>query len=87
MTTNTTTDEDAYNDALNEYNYQQAQYEQKIQDLNSKLEIVHQQDKSLELNLKQLDTEENAIKTEQDAVEKVISKNVEKSFGTFSQSA
>ncbi len=87
LTTNTTTDEDAYNDALNEYNYQQAQYEQKIQDLNSKLEIVHQQDKSLELNLKQLDTEENAIKTEQDAVEKVISKNVEKSFGTFSQSA
>jgi hypothetical protein len=33
--------------------------------------------------LKQLDTEENAISTEMDAVKKVISKNVESSFKTF----
>ena len=55
----------------------------KIQDINSKLEIIQSQDKSLELNLKQLDTEENAISTEIDAVKKVISKNVESSFKTF----
>ena len=85
LTTNTTTDEAAYNDALNEYKYQQAQYDQKIQDINSKLEIVQQQDKSLELNLKQLDTEEQAINTEIDAVQKIISKNVNESFGTFSK--
>ena len=83
LTTNTTTDEEAYNDAMNQYNYEQNQYEQKIQDINSKLEVVQQQDKSLELNLKQLDTEENAISTEIDAVKKVISKNVESSFKTF----
>ena len=83
LTTNTTTDEDAYNDAMNQYNYEQNQYDQKIQDINSKLEVVQQQDKSLELNLKQLDTEENAISTEMDAVKKVISKNVESSFKTF----
>ncbi len=83
LTTNTITDEKAYNDALNEYNYQQAQYDKKVQDINSKLEIVQQQDKSLELNLKQLDTEEQAINTEMEAVNKVISKNIQDTFGTF----
>ena len=83
LTTNTITDEEAYNDAMNKYNYEQHQYDKKIQDINSKLEIVQQQDKSLELNLKQLDTEENAINTEMEAVKKVISKNVEQSFKTF----
>ena len=63
LTTTTTTDEEAYNDAMNQYNYAQ--------------------DKQLELKLKQLDTEENAISTEMDAVKKVISKNVESSFKTF----
>jgi hypothetical protein len=83
LTTNTTTDEDAYNDAMNTYNYEQYQYDQKVQEINSKIEIVQQQDKSLELELKQLDTEESAISTEIDAVKKVISKNVESSFKTF----
>ena len=83
LTTSTSTDEEAYNDAMNQYNYDQNQYDKKIQDINSKLEIIQSQDKSLELNLKQLDTEENAISTEIDAVKKVISKNVESSFKTF----
>ena len=54
-----------------------------IQEINSKIEIIQAQDKNLELKLKQLDTEENAISTEIDAVKKVISKNVESSFKTF----
>ena len=83
LTTNTSTDEDAYNDAMNKYNYEQYQYDQKVQSINSKIEIVQQQDKSLELELKQLDTEENAISTEMDAVKKVISKNIESTFKTF----
>lgn len=83
LTTNTITDEEAYNDALNQYRYEQNQYDKKIQEINSKLEIVQQQDKSLELNLKQLDTEENAISTELEAVKKVISKNIDSSFKTF----
>ena len=83
LTTNTTTDEEAYNDALNKYQYEQYQYDQKVQEINSKIEIVQQQDKSLELELKQLDTEETAISTEMEAVKKVISKNVDSSFKTF----
>lgn len=83
LVTNTSTDEEAYNDAMNKYNYEQYQYEQKIQDINAKIEIIQQQDKSLELELKQLDTEENAISTEMEAVKKVISKNIENTFKTF----
>ncbi len=83
LTTTTTTDEGAYNDAMNQYTYKQHEYEHKIQEINSKLEIIQQQDKQLELKLKQLDTEENAISTELDAVKKVISKNVDSSFKTF----
>ena len=84
LTTTTSTDEEAYNDAMNEYNYKQHEYDHRIQEINAKLEVVQQQDKQLELKLKQLDTEENAISTEMDAVKKVISKNVESSFKTFS---
>lgn len=83
LTTNTSTDEEAYNDAMNQYNYDQQIYDKRIQDINSRLKIVQQQDKALELNLKQLDTEENAISNEMDAVKKVIAKNVESSFKTF----
>ena len=57
--------------------------DKEIQEINSKIEIIQAQDKNLELKLKQLDTEENAISTEIDAVKKVISKNVESSFKTF----
>ncbi len=83
LTTTTESDDKAYNDAMNQYYYDKAQYDQKIQEINAKIEIIQVQDKNLELKLKQLDTEENAISTEIDAVKKVISKNVENSFKTF----
>lgn len=83
LTTTTVSDDAAYNDAMNQYNYDKALYDQTIQEINSKIEIIQVQDKNLELRLKQLDTEENAISTEMDAVKKVISKNVESSFKTF----
>ena len=83
LTTTTKADDNAYNDAMNKYNYDKSVYDKEVQDINSKIEIIQVQDKNLELKLKQLDTEENAISTEMDAVKKVISKNVESSFKTF----
>ena len=83
LTTNTVTDQDAYNDAMNEYEHEKYLYDQAIQDINAKIEIVQAQDKNLELRLKQLDTEQSAIQTEMDAVEKVIEKNTESTFKTF----
>ena len=83
LTTTTVSDEMAYNDAMNQYYYDKAQYDAKVQEVNAKIEVIQVQDKNLELKLKQLDTEQNAISTEMDAVKKVISKNVESSFKTF----
>lgn len=83
LKTITNTDEEAYNSAMNQYIYDKAIYDHKIEKINSEIKIIQQQDKNLELKLKQLDTEENAIQTEMDAVKKVIFKNVESSFKTF----
>ena len=83
LTTITETDDNAYNDAMNQYLYEKTVYDKQIEEINAKIGIIQVQDKNLELKLKQLDTEENAISTEMDAVKKVISKNVESSFKTF----
>ena len=83
LTTNTTTDQAAYNDAMNQYNYNKAKYDKSVENINSKIEIIQAEDRSLELRLKQLDTEQDAIQTEMDAVQKVIEKNTESTFKTF----
>lgn len=83
LTTNTITDQDAYDDAMNQYEYDKALYDQSIADINAKIKIVQAEDKNLELRLKQLDTEHNAIQTERDQVKELIKKNVDSSFKTF----
>ncbi len=84
LNTETVTDEDAYQDAMNEYNYKVQEYEKTIADINARTSIIQQEDRTLELRLKQLDTEQNALSTEMEAVKKVISDNVEATFKTFS---
>ena len=84
LNTETVTDDAAYQDAMNEYNYKVQQYEKTIADINAKTSIIQEEDRTLELRLKQLDTEHNALSTELDAVKKVIKDNVEKTFKTFS---
>lgn len=83
ITTTTTTDNDAYNDAMNKYEYEKSQYNKAQADINSKLSIVQGQDKNLELKLRNLDTDQQAVSTEMDAVKKVADKNVESTFKTF----
>lgn len=77
------TDEDAYQNAMNKYYHDVQVYEKKIADINAKTEIIQKEDRTLELRLKQLDTEQNALTTEMEAVKKVISKNIEMTFKTF----
>jgi hypothetical protein len=79
----TVTDEAAYNDAMNQYYYDNAVYDKTVQDINAKTSLIQQEDLQLELRLKQLDTEQNALSTEIDAVQKVVKDNVESSFKTF----
>lgn len=76
-------DEKAYNDAMNQYNVNKENYEKEIADINAKTEELQQTDRTLELRLKQLDTEQEALQTELDSVKKVIDKNVENVFKTF----
>ncbi len=83
LATNTIADQQRYDDAMNQYEYDKFQYDQQIQEVNAKIAIIQAQDRNLELRLKQLDTEQNAIQTEMDAVTKVIQKNVESTFKTF----
>lgn len=83
LSVETVTDEDAYNDAMNKYFYQQEQYDKQISDINAKTEILQQQDRKLQLQLEQLNTEQSALQTEMEACQKVVSKNVDMSFKTF----
>ena len=79
----TVTDDAAYEDAMNQYYYENAKYDKMVQDINAQTSIIHQQDQQLELRLKQLDTEQSALSTEMEAVKKVVDDNVESSFKTF----
>lgn len=83
LNTETETDEAAYQDAMNQYNYDMQVYEKAIQDINAKTEKIQEQDRTLELRLRQLDTEQEALQTEMEAVKKVIDKNIESTFKTF----
>lgn len=83
LNTESVTDEVAYEDAMNQYLYENAKYDKMIQDINARTSIIHQQDQQLELRLKQLDTEHNALSTEMDAVQKVVQENVKNTFKTF----
>ena len=83
LNTESTTNTEAYNNAMNQYYYDTQQYEKKNADINAKTSIIQQQDRTLELRLKQLDTEHSALQTEMEAVKKVMDKNVEDTFKTF----
>lgn len=83
LDTSSVTDDAAYNDAMNQYNYEKQVYEKNVQDINAKTEQIQTEDRTLELRLKALDTEQNALQTEMDAVHKIISKNIESTFKTF----
>ena len=73
-----------YEDAMNQYDYDKAMYDKKVAEINAQTSLIQREDQDLELRLKQLDTEQNALNTEIDAVSKVVKDNIEKSFKTFS---
>ena len=84
LNTETVTDEAAYQDAMNRYNHERAVYEKTIADINARTSIIQKEDRTLELRLRQLDTEQKALSTEMEAVKKVIKDNIESTFKTFS---
>ncbi len=54
-----------------------------IEALLSQINIFHDMDRQLEIELKNIDTQQQAVQTEIDAVNKVIDKNIDMTFKTF----
>ena len=79
----TVQDTAAYEDAYNQYTYETYLYQQQMEEINAQTSVIQAQDKKLELRLKQLDTEQNAISTELESLNSLIDKNVEDSFKVF----
>ena len=73
----------AYDEAMNVYNNEKLEYERALDVMNAKSDEIHQKDQVLELQLRQLDTEQETIVTELESVKKVIDKNIEIVFKTF----
>ncbi len=84
MTIDNEFDEYEYEAAVNEYNSQKAVYDHEQNVINKQTSIYQRQDKMLELKLTRLENERNALKTEIDAVKKVIQDSVDRGFKTFS---
>lgn len=78
------TDENAYNDAMAEYEYKQYLYDQEQKEINHETARIQEMDRNLELKLTRLDTQRKQITTEIDALKKVLDENIEKSYKTFS---
>lgn len=77
-------DTDGYDAALRDYTMSRDEYDKMVADLNAQTESLQQEDKVLELRLNQIDTEQNELQTELEAVKAVLDKNIENTFNTFS---
>ena len=75
--------EAAYDAAILQYSADNQAYERELDKINTKCEDIHKRDQVLELQLRQLDTEQETIVTELESVKKVIDKNIENVFKTF----
>lgn len=53
------------------------------QNIMNQIDSLHSRDVSLELDLRNLDTQQKEVQTEIDAVQKVIDKNIDMTFKTF----
>lgn len=83
LTYNPITDTKLYDDDMNKYEYSKSVYDGNLDKINSQTASIQNQDRSLELKMRQLDTEHSAVMTEMESVQKVIKTNLESSFKTF----
>jgi len=76
-------DQEAYQQAMLDYEYKYNQYQKQVEDINAKTKQIQEQDRGLELQLRQCDTEQESLSKELDSVKKVIDDTVERVFKTF----
>lgn len=82
--TTRTYDTEGYDAALRDYTMSKEEYDKEVADLNAQTESLQQEDKVLELRLNQIDTEQQELQTELEAVKNILDKNIENTFNTFS---
>ncbi len=75
--------DEGYQAALRDYTMSKDEYDKAVADLNAQTETLQQEDKVLELRLNQIDTEQNELQTELEAVKAILEKNIENTFKTF----
>lgn len=83
LRTTETTNEAAYNEAFNQYEYEQHLYEQEQAKLNAKLEDIQYEDKKLEVELQGLQTQRSAMQKELESLQKVRDDSIESGFKGF----
>jgi chromosome segregation ATPase len=75
---------DSDGDGLSDkYEAELISYSAEYNRINAKIESTHQQDRTLETTLKNIDTQHSAVQTEIESVKKVIDKTVETTYKTF----
>lgn len=76
-------DENAYQEALVEYQYKKDLYEQSMDEYERKREEVTRQETQIKIIKDTYETELEALKTERDTIKETLKKNVENSFKLF----
>ena len=66
-----------------QYVVDQAIYDSEIARINALTEDYHAKDRVLEMDLKNIESQQKEVQTEIDSVKKVIDKNIEMTFKTF----
>ncbi len=83
VNTTRTYDTEGYDAALRDYTMSKEEYDKMVADLNAQTESLQQEDKVLELRLNQIDTEQQELQTELEAVKTILDKNIDNTFKTF----
>ena len=78
-----TTDNEAYDKAVQAYNQEKMAYDEKVNQIENSRKKIHEQDRTLELRLKTLDTEHNALQNEIETIKKIMEKKVDETYKTF----
>ena len=78
-----TTNNDAYDEAVKKYNQEKQAYDDRVNAIENSRKKIHEQDRTLELRLKTLDTEHNALQNEIETIKKIMEKKVDETYKTF----
>ena len=78
-----TTDNVAYNAAMVQYNQEKQAYDDRVNEIENSRQKIQEEDRTLELRLKMLDTERTSLQNEIETIKKIMEKKVDEVFKTY----